>query len=68
MKEVKTLTYVQVLRHKRKLKIYTSDLKRIFKVEKRITPKIPLFKEFVKFFPPTDVEDSNEENIGVKSL
>jgi len=55
MKESGSLTYVQAQRHRRNLKIYTSDLKRITKVEKRITPKIPKFEEFSKFFPPTDV-------------
>lgn len=60
MKQTVTVSFVRALRGKRPVKIFTKDLKRIYKVDKKILPSIPTFQEKRKNALITDSEDNND--------
>jgi len=61
MKQTVTVSFVRAMKGKRHIKIFTENLKRIYKVEKRILPSVPSFQDKFKSAPITDSEDNLEE-------
>jgi hypothetical protein len=56
MKQTDTRSYVNAIRGKRNMKIHVSDIKRIFKLEKKIYPQVPFFHDSNKSLILTDSE------------
>ena len=63
MKEKCTKNYVPLLRGRRKYKLFTSDLKKIFKIQKKVIPTPPPFERISKLLPSTDIDEDVEERI-----
>ncbi len=63
MKEESTKNYVPLLRRGRKYKLFTLDLKKIFKIQKKVIPTPPPFERILKLLPSTDVDEDVEERI-----
>lgn len=54
--------YICVQRGKKRYKLFTNDLKRVFRVQRRRTISIPVFQEKTVVTEPTDadIEDNGE--------
>jgi hypothetical protein len=60
MKEENLKNYVVVKRGKRMFKLFTSDLRKIYKIQRKVMPKLPTFLRVTKALPSTDVEENTE--------
>ena len=61
MKQTATTSYVKAVRGKRDCRIYISDIKRIYKLDKRALPMVPYFQGIAKCLPFTDSEENSGE-------
>ena len=55
--------YIELKHRKRALKLFASDIAKIYKVNKRKTPSIPLFGEVRKCLPETDLDNETLESV-----
>lgn len=62
MKEESPKSFVRIQRGSRKLKLFTEDLKKIFKIQRKALPPHPPFCRVLKPLPSTDVDDDIEES------
>ena len=61
MKQTVNFTFVKALKAKRDINIFIADVKRIYKLDRKILPSIPSFENKIKTSETTDLEDNVEE-------
>ena len=50
-------SYIPLTFRKKTYKLTTSDIARVFKIQKRKTPSLPPFFESQKYLPETDIDN-----------
>jgi hypothetical protein len=65
MKQPVAKNYVTLKRGNRFFKLFTSDIRRMTKIQKRILPALPAYENCSKPLSSTDVEEDIEDKVKV---
>lgn len=65
MKQPVPNNYVTLKRGNRLFKLFTSDIRRMTKIQKWVIPTLPAYENFSKPLSSTDVEEDMEDKVKV---
>ena len=65
MKQPVANNYVTLKKGNRLFKLFTSDIRRMTKIQKRVLPTLPAYENFSKPLSSTDVEEDMEDKVKV---
>lgn len=63
MKLPSSTNYVRLQRGRRTYTLNTSDIRKIFKINKKVRPPVPAFDRVLKPLPSTDVDEYIDESL-----